>query len=228
MSKKQFFKVTGFIGTLAAGTALVASAATGTGAYFTDSVSGTMSGTMGSISIRSGDGGGANAATTIRFTKMLPGETGTKTVAFTNNGQNPQDVWVVFPQSALGDFNHDTPHKGTDEPSGINDFGTYATIQIKSGSSTVFYSNNLNDDPNSCPDGTADPVIKRACHALPTMVKLADNLAPRASGDMEFAFTPDAKFQDNQTLPVLSLPYKLVATQHGISPDSALSAPLWP
>ena len=43
MSKKQFLKVTGFIGTLAAGTALVASAATGTGAYFTDSASGTTS-----------------------------------------------------------------------------------------------------------------------------------------------------------------------------------------
>jgi hypothetical protein len=220
VSKKQFFKVTGFISTLAAGTALVASAATGTGAYFTDSVSGTISGTMGSIDIQAGDGG--PAATTINFTKMLPGETGKQEVAFKNTGQNPQDVWVVFPKSALGDGDHSTDQHL------INDFGTYATIQIKSSGGTVFYSTNLNDDQTSCPDGVSDPAVGRACHALPTMVRLSSNLAPGQGGNMEFAFTPDAKFKNNQGLPVLNLPYKLVATQHGISPDNALSAPLWP
>lgn len=216
MSKKQFLKITGFIGTLGAGAALVATAATGTGAYFTDSASGTISGTMGSIKIQAGDGG--PAATTISFTKMLPGEKGKQTVSFKNVGENAQDVWVVFPQSALGDGNHST------DDHLVNDLGTYATIQIKSAGSTVFYSDNLNDDQTSCPDGAADPSVGRACHALPTMVKLADNLAPGAGGNMEFAFTPDAKFKTNQSLPVLNLPYKLVATQHGIAPDNALNA----
>jgi hypothetical protein len=149
---------------------------------------------------------------------MLPGETGKQAVSFKNTGQNAQDVWVVFPQSALGDGNHSTDNHL------VNDFGTYATIQINSGNTPVFYSNNLNDDQTSCPDGAVDPAVGRACHALPTMVKLRDNLAPGAGGSMEFDFTPDAKFKSNQGLPVLNLPYKLVATQHGIAPDNALNA----
>ncbi|HET8614194.1 MAG TPA: hypothetical protein VFL94_01630 [Actinomycetales bacterium] len=216
MSKKQFLKVTGFIGTLGAGAALVATAATGTGAYFTDSASGTISGTMGTIQIQGADGNPDNM--NISFTKMLPGETGRDTVTFKNIGQNPQDVWVVFPQSALGDGSTSTPNDG------VNDFGTYATIQIKSSGTQVFYSNNLNDDTTSCPPGSVKPGVNRPCHALPSMIKLADNVAPGAGGNMEFAFTPDAQFRSNQGLPVLNLPYKLVATQHGIAPNNALNA----
>ena len=43
-------KIGGFIGTVAAGAALVAAAAGGTGAYSTDSEPGSMSATMGQLS----------------------------------------------------------------------------------------------------------------------------------------------------------------------------------
>jgi hypothetical protein len=216
VSKKQFLKVTGFIGTLGASAALVATAATGTGAYFSDSASGTISGTMGSIKIQAGDGG--PAATTINFTKMLPGEAQSQTVSFTNTGQNVQDVWVVFDPAALGDHDHST------DTGKINDRGTYGEIHVKSGNTAVFDSANLNDDPNSCAPGTGNP----ACNPLPEMIKLRDSLTPGGAGSFTFSYTPGAKYQNNQGLPEVNLPYKLVATQHGVSPDNALSAPLWP
>ena len=216
MSKKQILKVTGFIGTLAAGTALVASAATGTGAYFSDSASGTISGTMGSIRIQAGDGG--PAATTISFTKMLPGEAQTKTIGFKNTGANAQDVWLIFNPTYLGDGDRET------DTGLINDRGTYGEIHIKSGTTAVFDSANLNDDADSCPPGLGTP----ACNPLPEMIKLRDNFAPGDTGNFTFSYTAGAKYKSNQGLPEVNLPYKLVATQHGISPDNALSAPLWP
>jgi hypothetical protein len=214
VSKKNIVKVAGFIGTLGAGAALVATAATGTGAYFTDTQAGSISGTMGTIQIQAGDGG--PAATTINFTKMLPGEAQAKTVQFKNTGQNPQDVWIVFDQSHLGDHDHNT------DTGAVNDRGTYAEIHIKSGSTAVFDSANLNDDSNSCPPGVGNP----ACNPLPPMIKLRSNLAPGASGNFTFSYMPAAKYKNNQGAPEVSLPYQLVATQHGISPDNSLNNPI--
>jgi hypothetical protein len=213
VSKKQFLKVTGFIGTLAAGTALVASAATGTGAYFTDSASGTITGTMGTIMIRGADGNPANM--NINFAHMLPGEANIKTIGFTNTGANPQDVWLVFDGPSLGDG-----QSGTDTGK-INDRGTYAEVHIKSGNTAVFDSANLNDDSNTCPPGAGS-----SCNPLPEMIKLRENVAPGGSGSFTFSYTAAAKYLNSeQGVAELTLPYKLVATQHGIAPDNALNSP---
>jgi hypothetical protein len=222
VSKKQFLKVTGFIGTLAAGTALVASAATGTGAYFTDSASGTITGTMGSIAIQGADGNPDNMK--ISFSNMLPGEPKTQTIRFSNTGANAEDVWLVFEHLSLGDFS-----KATDDHL-INDRGRYAEVHIKSGSTAVFDSANLNDDATSCRPGEGSP----ACNPLPEMIKLRDNFAPGQTGDFTFSYMPGALYgakageqeSEEGIVEVKPLPYKLVATQHGIRPDNALNLPL--
>ena len=202
MNKLKLVRIGGFVGSAALTAGLLAAAVSGTGAYFTDSEAGALTGTMGTIAITATN-------PTIAFTNMLPGEASTHTVGFTNTGLNNQDVWVVFPQAALGDFNHLT------DTGLVNDRGTYAEVHVTASGTAVFDSANLNDDATSCPLGAGTP----ACNPLPSKILLASNLAPGAGGDMSFSWTPAAKYSNaHQGQPELNLPYTLVATQHGITP----------
>lgn len=207
MIKSTTLRVAGFVGTLGATAALVGAAAMGTGAYFSDAKSGSISGTMGSIRITAYDGGGSNA-TDIAFSNMLPGEGQEKTVRYQNTGHNNQDVWLVFNQADLGDHNART------DAGKVNDFGRYGEIHVKGNGTEIFGSKNLNDDPTSCPPQGTD------CNPLPPTLKVADNLTPGQVGDFSFGFTPSSRFgNDVQDLPILHLGYQLVATQHGVAPQ---------
>lgn len=215
MSKAKVARLAGFTVALGATASLAAFAATGTGAYFSDAKTGNViSGTMGSIAITGHDGGGAHHLG-ISFANMLPGDTSSKTVGFTNTGKNPEDVYVVFDQSALGDHNAATNN-------GLNDLGHFASVEVDSAGSPVFRSSNLNDDPASCP--TVADGHRTDCSPLPHVLKLAENLAPGADGSMTFSFMPSAAFQNVQNVQLLNLPYTLVATQHGIAPDNSLNS----
>lgn len=216
-TSRKAVRVGGFLSAAALTATLVGVGVAGTGAYFTDSEPGTIAGSMGSIKV---------APTTdlnIVLTNMLPGQASTQTVGYKNNGANPQDVWVVFPQAALGDFDRLT------DTGLINDKGTYGEIHIKAGGTAVFDSNNLND-ASSCALGSSNPSTnpwedQGPCNPLLTQYKLASNLAPLSEGNMEFSYTPGAKYQTNQGMPEFVLPYKIVATQVGITPDNKLNFP---
>lgn len=212
MRKATLARVAGFTVALGATASLAGFAATGTGAYFSDAKSGNViAGTMGSIAITGHGGDGANNLG-ITFTKMLPGEQQSKTVSFTNTGENNEDVWVVFDQAALG------THDGK---TGLNSFGRYAEVHVSADGSEIFGSANLNDNASSCPPGSGPAPV---CNPLPHMLKLEDNLTPTSSGTMTFAFTPGAAFKSVEDVALLNLPYTLVATQHGITPDNALNS----
>jgi hypothetical protein len=217
VNRNSTVRVIGFIGSVGLTVGLVGAAVTGTGAYFSDAKHGQIDATMGSIAITGYDGTGVDQLD-MAFTDLLPGEAATATVRFQNTGRNAQDVWVVFPQSALGDFNHLT------DTGLVNDRGSFAEIRIKSSGTEVFQSANLNDDHASCPPGTEDPTKGLPpCRELPHMVLLQSNLPKDAVSNFEFMFRPGAKTKGGAGLPVLSLPYTLVATQHGITPDNALN-----
>jgi hypothetical protein len=209
LSKSTLLRVGGFIGSAAVTAGLVGAAVTGTGAYFSDAKSGTITGTMGSIAI-AGSNGSANDLG-ITFDKMLPGEAQSKTITFQNTGSNNQDVWVVFDQDDLGDGN------GT---KGLNSLGTYGEVHVKANGTEIFGSANLNDRASTCAPGEGNP----ACNPLPHMLKLASNVPSQEGGSMEFTFKPGAKFKSYMNMPVLNLDYKLVATQVGISPDNDLNS----
>jgi len=210
MSTSKAARIAGFTVALGATAALAGFAATGTGAYFSDAKTGNrITGTMGSIAITGSNGTGANNLD-INFSNMLPGDTQASSVDFTNTGHNDQDVWVVFDQAALGTG---------DAKTGLNALGHYAEVQIKSSGTSVFHSVNLNDNAGTCTPGPATD-----CNPLPHALKLTDSLAPGHSGSMEFAFTPSAAFKNVQDLPLLNLPYTLVATQHGVAPDNSLNS----
>jgi hypothetical protein len=210
MARSTIIRAVGFVGAAGLTAALVGAAASATGAYFTDSKAGTITGTMGTIKITGYDGGGPDHLD-INFTKLLPGESQSSSVRYQNTGDSNQDVWVVFKQSDLGTHDGQT---------GLNSYGSYAEVHIAANGSSLFDSQNLNDG-YAC--GTPSAGFPTIC-PLPAQIKLADNLAPGVVGDMTFTFGAGAKFKNSvQGAPILSLHYKLVATQHGIAPDNALN-----
>jgi hypothetical protein len=159
---------------------------------------------MGSIKIE-GVGG-----LDVVFDKMLPGDTGSKTVEYRNTGVNDQDVWLVFTDPAQ--LHSVDPSTGKDI--GVNTLGTFGEIHIASNGVEKFGSANLNDAA-TCPPGEGNP----ACNALPLKLKLADSLSPDQHGNFTFSFKPSSQFKNFQGVKILGLDYKLVATQHGINPS---------
>jgi hypothetical protein len=96
----------------------------------------------------------------------------------------------------------------------LNQLGTYGEIHVAGNGVAKFDSANLNDN-STCPPGAGSP----ACNALPTKLKLADNVTPDQHGVFSFSFKPSEKFQNYQNTQILGLDYKLVATQHGVDPS---------
>lgn len=183
-----------------------------TGAYFSDTKQGNVTGTVGSIKI-TGSGGTGTDGLNVQFDHLLPGEVQTKTVNFANTGTNPEDVWVVF-------NNPDALHA-------LNNLGTYGEVHLSASGTPVFDSANLNDNSgNSC--GAPSP---QGCWPLPQKVKLASNLAPGAGGSFSFGFGYASKLQAQSPTgggawnqyplgasTANGLPYQLVAVQAGQTP----------
>jgi hypothetical protein len=201
--KSKFARFGLFVGTLGLSAGLVGAAAQTTGAYFSDTKTGAVTGTVGSIKVATGN-------TALAFTNLLPGEAQTQTVDYANSGKNVQDVWVVFDTTALH---------------ALNNLGTFGEVHIANAANELFASQNLNDNIVSCVPGTGSP----ACNAVPTQLKLSDSLAPGTGGTFKFTFMMGSKFTFNDssvpfncyplgTCTSNGLPYKLVAVQHGQLP----------
>jgi hypothetical protein len=197
----------------AAGTGLAAVGSTG--AYFSDTHSGTISGTVGSIHVSPNGGKGADNMD-FTFSNLLPGESQTATLNYENVGHNAQDVWLVFPNATA--------------LSALNNLGTYGEVHVVSNGTEIFGSKNLNDNATTCP----------SCNPLPAKLKLASSVAPGATGTVSFAFNYASKLKGQPTVgqtavwnsyPVggqvttvaadgtgSGLPYQLVAVQQGQTP----------
>lgn len=224
MSKNRKKMIVG-AGGVAVALSLALAALGPTGAYFSDTDQGNMTGAIGSIKVT-----GTN--TDLAYTNMLPGEPQTVTAGFENTGLNNQDVWVVF-------NNEKALHA-------INNLGKYGNFAINSGGNAIFASTNLQDGAyaatNSC--GNVFTEADRGCWPLRKAYKLATNLAPEATGDVSFTFAygaamtfqPEAakkgefpwnsypvQFAGGEKYPEITgngLPYQIVATQVGIDPGT--------
>ncbi len=226
MSKKQFLKVTGFLGTLAAGTALVATAATGTGAWFTDSESGTITAQAGHLNLSTSD-------TTFDFRDIMPGQDKTKTIGYDVDVSGGKvDVWLTFdPTSeAYARFT------GFGGQNGYADggIGRYGHFEVASGSSTFFNSYNLKNAPDGtsgCADNakgwgssaqaTSETDTSMGYCGVPKQILVASNLGNGAHGTVDLVFGLTGKQTQQGQLQVDHLPFKLVATQAGHAPDAA-------
>jgi len=207
---------------LLGGTAFLASGATG--AYFSDTHAGKISGTVGNIHVSPSGGGGAKG-TDLAFSNLLPGVAQTVKLNYTNTGSDPQDVYIVFYNAtALG---------------ALNDLGSYGEAHLSANGVSLFDSANLKDTAGSC--GAFSPT---GCWPLKSQYLLASNLPAGGTGGVSFKFSYTGKLHDQapagapaaawNTYPAADgqavvnsndgkgsgLPYQIVATQHGITPGN--------
>ena len=230
MSKKNIVKVAGFVGTLGAGAALVATAATGTGAWFTDSEAGSMAASTGHLNVNLIDG-----HRNMSFQNLMPGDYQTDSVTYqVSQSGGASDVWLVFDPANTQVAAFTGAPDSTVFPGG--GMGRYGHFAVKSGNDTVFVSNNLahpragsqpsescSVDANGHGGSAAAPQSRDDlipyC-GVPYAIKLASGLANGATGTAKLEFGVTGRWTaQNVTLP--TVPFTIVATQAGHRPDAA-------
>jgi hypothetical protein len=159
---------------LLGGTAWIASGTTG--AYFSDTHTGAISGSIGTITVHV-DGGGTASAPGLHFTNLIPGTPQTVSVKYTNTGSSPQDVWIAFPNATA--------------LSALNNLGSYGSVSVSNTNAsnhtvTVFQSSNLDDNLTEC--GGTFSSTPPLCNPLPKSVQVASSVAAGASGTVSFTF----------------------------------------
>lgn len=191
-----------------------------TGAFFSDSHSGRITGSLGSIRITPSGGAGPEG-TNFAFSNLLPGEPQTARLVYENTGTSNEDVWVVF--------NNETAL------SALNNLGTYGEVHLGANGSEVFGSANLNDNETTC-----GPFSPSGCWPLQKQYKVASNVSHGGSGYITFTFGYAGKLKTQPpegTTAVFNqypvpgqfktnaadgsgngLPYQIVATQVGQTP----------
>lgn len=143
-----------------------------TGAYFSDSKSGSIGGTLDTINLSTEGGTGADGLT-FQWDNMLPGKQETARIVFTNSGDSPVDVYLWFwNETAL---------------SALNSLGTYGEVHISVNGVEKYANANLNDIPNNGTEG------------MPAKILLVSNLEPNGSGSAVFAFNYAAKLGGGYT-----------------------------
>jgi hypothetical protein len=216
MRKSTVARLAGFTLALGATATLVGFAATGTGAFFSDSSPGTITGSVGSIQV-SVSGGNGSSSTDFHFDRLLPGTPQTATITYTNTGNSPEDVFLTFPNATA--------------LSALNNLGTYGSVQVDNAAGQdVFDSTNLNDNSTTC-----GPFGPSGCNPLPNQLKVGTDLTPGNSATATFTFgyasKLKAQFPTFNTYPVSGqftvnagdgtgngLPFAIVATQQGQTP----------
>jgi hypothetical protein len=204
------------------GAAWVASGTTG--AYFSDTHTGSITGTVGSIRVTPYGGAGADG-TDLAFSNLLPGAAQTVTVNYQNTGRDTEDVYVVF--------NNPTAL------SALNSLGTYGEAHLSADGNALFDSANLNDRASTC--GAFDP---SGCWPLKSVYLVKSGVVAGGSGTISFSFAYASKLKTQgavgspapawNAFPALGgqvttnaadgsgsgLPYQIVATQPGVTPGS--------
>ena len=132
-------KIIGLVVALIVVAGLVAVAAHATGAYFSDTHSGKISGTIGDISVKASGGAvdqNSHDALDFNWDEMLPGVPYTATINVQNSSSsNSEDIWMTFPNATA--------------LSALNTLGTYGAVQILVDGQQVYENHNLNDIPNN-------------------------------------------------------------------------------
>lgn len=230
MVSKKTVKVAGFVGALCASAALVATAASSTGAYFSDSKDGNLSGTSGHLEVQT-------TGTNINFQGLNPGEDQSQRVTYTptSNSTTHEDVWLVFDttSAAYGVFtgaNH--VDYGGYSSGGLGGYGHFKVVSDQ-GYGFESYNLQVAADPNTGCHINADGDGGSAQRAtgpdngsqsapecgVPGAIKLGSNLAPgqASAATITFGLTGKATTQDKQEA---NVPFKIVATQVGIRPGT--------
>lgn len=193
-----------------------------TGAYFSDTHDGTISGTVGSIRVTPYGGSGTDH-TDLAFENLLPGASQTVSVNYENTGRNKEDVYIVF--------------KNPTALSALNSLGTYGEVHLAADGNPLFDSANLNDRASTC-----GPFSPTGCWPLLNTYLVKSDVVPGGSGTVTFSFAYASKLKTQGAVgsPAAAwnsypapggqvttnaadgtgsgLPYSIVATQPGVTP----------
>jgi hypothetical protein len=222
VSKKQFFKVTGFISTLAAGTALVASAATGTGAWFTDSETGSIHADAGSLNLSTSD-------MAVNFVDLMPGEDREKPITYTATASSGNtDIWLTFDTTSTA-YAKFTGEKGNAKHAD-GGLGRYGHFKVTSDGTPVFDSYNLQNeskDKSGCAGSDGHGFGRMATGAsdtppycgVPGAILLKSDVAPGAGGRVIITVGLTGRQTQQEQVQIEDLPFKIVATQHNHGPN---------
>jgi hypothetical protein len=237
MSKSTVAKIVGFTAAVGTTAALVGFAASGTGAYFTDSHDGRIAASTGTVKV-----GVSPADLKLDFTGLLPGTYTDKTVSYQNQGSGNEDVWLVFPNDSSNGFGAEafvgSPDDG--DPDGNGDaggLGRYGHFALSSTGGAHFTSYNLNNPTsgstdtcsindngwggsNAQPTSPSDTSVPFCAPA--NAILLSSNVAPGDGGTatLTFGFTPLLTSQTQYAALTKIVSYQIVATQHGVRPDN--------
>lgn len=207
-----------------------------TGAYFSDTHSGSVSGTIGSIKVSVTGNGTGTDGTNLNFSNLLPGEAQTVTLKYGNTGRNTEDVYITFPNATA--------------LSALDNLGRYGEVHISANGSPIFDSANLSDAGDPAAYSNATPISR---WPLMSQYKIASNVTPGQYGTVTFSFNYSTGLSGDDgvaptglnanvagaTGPVFNaypvagqktvnaadgtgsgLPYQIVATQPGIAPGT--------
>ena len=218
-------KIGGFIGTVAAGAALVAAAAGGTGAYFTDSKPGTISATTGQLKLNTTD-------TNLSFKDLVPGTSKTNRIEYNVATTGPSDVWLVFdpadaaylkftgakgnpsyPDGGMGRFGHFAVSNDSGGPL----FQSYNLAHVASGGCAV----DGNGRGGSNQQSTSREIEGAPLQCgVPSAILIASNLTNGQGGTVHLTFGVTGRWT-GQNATLTPVPFNLVATQAGHRPDAA-------
>jgi hypothetical protein len=236
MDKKKGIRLAGFAGALCASAALVSLSVSGTGAYFTDSHGGSLSASSGHLTLDLNP-----AALNLNYSNLMPGQNVDKTINY-NVGVSSGgvDVWLTFDHDSVG-YQQFTGGKHSPgwADGGLGRYGYFKVSDSNGG--TAFRTGNLSFDdysvssnnprPGDCSTDAngrggndwiatqSDSHPTQYC-GVPSAILLASNLQNADGGTVTVTFGLNGFLQteQNQAEPG-PLQFKLVATQHGISPN---------
>lgn len=234
MIKSKTLRVGGFVGGLCASAALVAGTVGMTGAYFTASQSGNLYGKSGHLSLTTSN-------PSLSFTDLVPGTPKTQSIGYKTDSSGNTDLWMVFTptdQGYIAFTGADDQEVGT--TGNYGGLGGYGFFQVQTNGTNDFVSYNLKNlnDTGTVPGNDACPVnangdggsYARATGpdngsqaapecGVPADILLASNLPTGSTGNIEVSFGLTGKAKAQNTV-FANVPFKIVATQHGVRPDA--------
>ncbi len=234
MRKSRAVRVAGFVGALGASAALVGFAASGTGAYFTESHSGQINTSTGDVKANISPANGV-----LTFASLLPGQYKDQTISYQALGTGAEDIWLVFPTGdGTGLGNPSEAFTGKPDDNAGGGLGRYGHLAVSSPAGS-FTSYNLSNEGTTSGHtgatchvdayghgGSNQQATDKNDHSVPFCapagaILLSSNLTygQTSSATITFGFTP--LLTGPQDAPNSKLAeYKIVATQHGIFPNN--------
>jgi hypothetical protein len=226
MFKNKTARIAAFVGAIGASAALIGTAATTTGAYFTDSENGTIAGKTGSLVVDK------RSDYSLNFNDLVPGEYQDKDVKYATAGSTNEDIWLKFPAGPeYGAFTGAA--NGSDGfPSG--GMGRYGHFAVKNNAGNTLFSSynltNVSQGTSGCADNEGHgfgPASTSASDTppncgVPRYILVESNVPSGTDAKLTLTFGVTGRATgQNANQPAAAVPFQVVATQHGVRPDAS-------